>query len=58
MQVSLFFVLISFASTIPLDNPAVLDILKVVIGSTTWIGSMVAYMYWREKKLKSATANK
>ena len=58
MDLFLFLTFISFVKSLPLDNPAFLDILKVVIGSTAWIGSMVAYVYWREQKLKTATANK
>jgi len=58
MEAYLFFTLISFARTIPWNNPALLDIVKVIVGSTAWIGSMVAYLYWRERKLKIATSNK
>jgi|GEM_PF-2158100 len=58
MELYLFFTIVSFVKSLPLDNPALLDMLKVVIGSTAWISSMVAYVYWREQKLKTSTANK
>ena len=58
MELYLFLTIVSFVKSLPLDNPAFLDILKVVIGSSAWIGSMVAYVYWREQKLKTATAKK
>jgi len=54
---SLFFAILSFIRSLPFDNPAMLDILKVIIGSTAWIGSMVAFMYWRDKKLKTVAVN-
>jgi hypothetical protein len=58
MELFLFFTIMSFIKSLPIDNPALMDILKVLIGSTAWIGSMLAYMYWREKKLKTATVSK
>jgi len=58
MEAYLFFSLVWFVKTIPWNNPALIDIVKVVVGSTAWIGSMVAYMYWREMKLKTVSSNK
>lgn len=51
-------ILVFVARNLPANNPAYLDILKVVVGSITWIGGLVGYVYWREKNLKAAAANK
>lgn len=58
MEAYLFFSLVSFLKSLPYDNPALLDILKVVVGSTLWIGGLVGYMYLRERRLKIARINK
>jgi hypothetical protein len=58
MEPFVFFALVSFVKSLPFDNPAFLDIFKLIFGSTIWIGSMLAYMYWREQKLKTAAVNK
>jgi membrane associated rhomboid family serine protease len=58
MEVFLFYALFSFFKSLPYDNPALLDILKVVVGSTLWIGGLVGYMYLRERRLKIARINK
>ncbi len=58
MEAYLFFVLFSFFKSLPYDNPALLDMVKVIAGSTLWIGSMVSYLYLRDKKLKRAQASK
>jgi hypothetical protein len=58
MEAFLFFVVFSFFKSLPYDNPAFIDILKVVVGSTAWIGSLVIYMYLRERRQKIAQINK
>ena len=58
MEVFLFFAVVSFLKSLPYDNPALLDVFKVILGSTLWIGGMLTYMYMREKKLKTAQASK
>ena len=58
MEVFLFFAVESFFKSLPYDNPALLDLCKVVVGSTLWIGGMLTYLYMREKKLKTAQASK
>jgi hypothetical protein len=58
MEAFLFFSVVSFFKSLPYDNPALLDLAKVVVGSTMWIGGMLAYMYLREKKLKTLQASK
>jgi hypothetical protein len=58
MEVFLFFAIVSFLKSLPYDNPALLDILKVVVGSTLWIGGLLTYLYMRERKLKAARINK
>jgi hypothetical protein len=57
MEVFLFFSVISFFKSLPYDNPALLDLLKVMVGSTVWIGGLVSYLYYRHKKLKTASVN-
>ena len=49
----MFFALINFVKSIPVDSPALMDILKVIVGSTVWIGSLITFMYMRERKLKT-----
>jgi len=49
---------VSFVKTLPASNPAYLDLIKVLVGSVTWIGGLLGYMYWRERNLKAAAANK
>ncbi len=58
MELFLFFAAVNFFKSLPYDNPALLDILKVVVGSTLWIGGMVTYLYMRERRLKTARATK
>jgi len=58
MEAYLFFSLVSFLKSLPYDNPALIDIVKVVTGSTLWIGGILAYIYWRERKLKTIQASK
>ena len=58
MEVFLFFAVVNFFKSLPYDNPAMLDILKVVVGSTLWIGGMVTYLYMRERRLTTARATK
>jgi len=58
MEQFLIFCLISSIKSLPANSPAYLDILKVLVGSTAWIGGLVGYMYWREKKMKTASVNK
>lgn len=53
-----FFTFVTFFKSLLSDNPALLDILKVIIGSSAWIGGMVVYMYLRDKKLKAAVINR
>ena len=45
--------LMSFFKNLPDNNPAYLDILKLLVGSTLWIGGLVGFMYRREMKLKT-----
>ena len=61
MQAYILYLIISFVMNLPKDNPAVLDIVKVFVGSIAWIGGLVLFLYLRErklKKLKVAVANK
>jgi hypothetical protein len=58
MEQFLISTLISFINSLPADNPAYLDILKLVVGSIGWIGGLGIYMYWRERKLKTAVIKK
>jgi hypothetical protein len=55
MEQFLTYSLVSFLKSLPENNPAYLDILKLVIGSTAWIGGLAGFVYYREKKLKAAT---
>jgi hypothetical protein len=54
MEQFLTYSLVSFLKSLPENNPAYLDILKLVIGSTAWIGGLAGFVYYREKKLKAA----
>jgi hypothetical protein len=58
MEVFVFLAIVSFFKSIPYDNPALLDLLKVVVGSTMWIGSLVTYMYLRNRRLTATHINK
>jgi hypothetical protein len=49
----LYFVL-SVINALPAENPAYLDLLKLVAGSMLWFGGLVGFMYWRQFKLKAA----
>jgi hypothetical protein len=57
MEQFLILALLSLINSLPpISNPAYLDILKVVVGSITWIGGFLGFLYWREKKLKPAVS--
>ncbi len=56
MEQFLIFSLISFIKTLPENNPAYLDILKLVVGGSAWIGGLAGFVYYRDKKLKAAVA--
>jgi hypothetical protein len=58
MEQFLIYSLVSFLKSLPENNPAYVDILKLVIGSTAWFGGLAGFVYYREKKLKSAVINK
>jgi hypothetical protein len=49
---------VSFVKTLPANNPAYMDLVKVVVGSISWIGGLLGYLYYREKNLKAAAVNK
>jgi hypothetical protein len=57
MEQYLFFQLIYLMKNFPLENPALVDILKLVIGSIVWIGGLAWFMYHREKNLKESPVN-
>jgi hypothetical protein len=53
------YILIPILSTIvehlpAANNPAYMDLLKLVMGSVLWIGGLAGFMYWRQFKLKAA----
>jgi hypothetical protein len=50
--------LISLVKTVPLGNSAMLDLMKLILGSSAWIGGMVLFMYLRQRKLKESPINK
>jgi hypothetical protein len=54
MEQFIVYSLVSFVKSLPENNPAYLDILKMVVGITAWIGGLTAFVYYRSKKLKSA----
>jgi len=58
LLINTFISFVSFVKTLPASNPAYMDLIKVLVGSVTWIGGLLGYMYWREKNLKAAAANK
>lgn len=37
-------------------NPAVADILRILVGTTAWIGGLTLFMWIREKKKQRAAA--
>jgi hypothetical protein len=36
------------------SNPAWLDLLKMVVGTVSWIGGLTGFLYWKQSKLKKA----
>jgi hypothetical protein len=53
------YILISLLSTMvdhlpAANNPAYLDLLKMIVGSVLWIGGLVGFMYWKQFKMKAA----
>jgi hypothetical protein len=57
MEQFLILALISFVKSLPENNPAYMDILKLMAGSVAWIGGLTTFMYLRAKKLKTAVIN-
>jgi hypothetical protein len=47
---------VTYFGNLRLDNPALLDLLKMVMGTTLWIGSLIGFLYLRERKLKAAVS--
>ncbi len=45
---------IAYFGDLHLNNPALLDLLKMIVGTTSWIGGLVGFLYMRERKLKAA----
>lgn len=54
---ALISMLVSFMISFPQDNPAYLDLLKLIGGSLCWFGGLVGFMYVRQRKLKTAVIN-
>lgn len=52
MEQLLFSELIFLIRNLPMNNPAILDLMKLLVGSTVWIGGMVYFLYLKEKKGK------
>jgi hypothetical protein len=36
------------------SNPAWLDLIKMIVGTVSWIGGLTGFLYWRQSKLKKA----
>jgi len=47
---------VAYFGNLHLDNPALLDLLKMVAGTSLWIGGLVGFLYMRERKLKAAVS--
>lgn len=47
---------VAYFGNLHVDNPALLDLLKMVAGTTLWIGGLVGFLYMRERKLKAAVS--
>lgn len=47
---------VSLYNSLPAVSPAYMDILKLIVGATSWIGGFVGFLYIRDKKLKAAAS--
>jgi hypothetical protein len=36
------------------NNPAWIDLIKMIVGVVSWIGGLTGVLYWRQLKLKKA----
>ena len=54
METYFIFALLTLFNSKPTFNPVYIDLIKVFVGTTLWIGGLAIYMYRRERKLKLA----